>query len=41
MKKLLLLAGVFLALITTVASNNQAQAGTQAGVCRAPIIVSN
>ena len=39
MKNLLLLAGVFLLLITTVA--NTVQAGTQAGACRAPIIVSN
>ena len=39
MKNLLLLAGVFLALITTVA--NTAQAGAAAGGCRAPIIVSN
>jgi hypothetical protein len=39
MKNLLLLAGVFLALITTVA--NTAQAGVGQGACRAPIIVSN
>jgi hypothetical protein len=39
MKNLLLLAGVFLALITTVV--NTAQAGANVGACRAPIIVSN
>ena len=39
MKNLLLLAGVFLALITTVA--NTAQAGPTSGACKAPIIVSN
>ncbi len=41
MRKLLLLAGVFLALITTVASNNQALAHANGGTCLAPIIVSN
>jgi hypothetical protein len=41
MKNLLLLAGVFLALITMVASNNQAQAHGGGGTCMAPIIVSN
>jgi len=41
MKKLLLLTGVFLALITTVASNNQVQAHGGGGICMAPIIVSN
>jgi hypothetical protein len=41
MKKLLLLAGVFLALITTVASNNQALAHAGGGACTAPIIISN
>jgi hypothetical protein len=41
MKKLLLLTGVFLALITMVASNNPARAGHPQGVCLAPIIVSN
>ena len=39
MKNLLLLAGIFLALITTVA--NTAQAGQSSGACRAPIIISN
>ena len=39
MRKLVLVAGVFLALITTVA--NTAQAGANVGACRAPIIVSN
>ncbi len=39
MKNLLLLAGVLLVLITTVA--NTAQAGLGQGACRAPIIVSN
>ena len=39
MKNLLLLAAVFLALITTVA--NTAQAGPSAGACKAPIIISN
>ena len=39
MKNLLLLAGIFLALITTVA--NTAQAGVHMGGCTAPIIVSN
>jgi hypothetical protein len=39
MRNLVLVAGVFLALITTVA--NTAQAGQTAGACRAPIIVSN
>ena len=39
MRKLVLVAGVFLALITTVA--NTAQAGQTMGACRAPIIVSN
>ncbi len=40
MKRLLLLVGVFLALITTVAPNKaQAHGGT--GTCMAPIIVSN
>ena len=41
MKKLILLTGVFLALITMVASNNPALAGHPSGVCIAPIIVSN
>lgn len=41
MKKLLLLAGVFLALVTTVASNNKALAHVNGGACMAPIIVSN
>jgi hypothetical protein len=41
MKNLLMLAGVFLALITTVASNNQALAHAGTGACMAPIIVSN
>jgi hypothetical protein len=41
MKKLLMLAGVFLALITMVASNNQALAHAAGGGCMAPIIVSN
>jgi hypothetical protein len=41
MKKLLLLTGVFLALITMVASNNQALGHAQGGMCTAPIIVSN
>jgi hypothetical protein len=40
MKKLLMLA-VFLALITMVASHNQAQAHGGMGACMAPIIVSN
>jgi hypothetical protein len=40
MKKLILLTGVFLALITMVASN-PALAGRPQGVCLAPIIVSN
>jgi hypothetical protein len=40
MKRLLLLAGIFLALITTVAPN-KAQAHGGAGSCFAPIIVSN
>lgn len=39
MKRLLVLAGLFLALITTV--TDTAQAGHPSGVCRAPIIVSN
>jgi hypothetical protein len=39
MKKLLLLAGLCLVLVTTVA--NQAQAGVHSGNCLAPIIVSN
>ena len=39
MRNLLLLAGVFLALITTVA--NTAQAAGAGGGCKAPIIVSN
>jgi hypothetical protein len=39
MRNLLLLAGICLALITTVA--NPARAGVGAGGCRAPIIVSN
>jgi ATP/ADP translocase len=41
MKKLLLLTGVFLALITMIASNNLARAGRPSGACTAPIIVSN
>jgi hypothetical protein len=41
MKNLLLLAGVFLALVTMVASNNQALAHAGGGACLAPIIVSN
>lgn len=41
MKKLLLLTGVFLALITMVASNNSALAARPSGICLAPIIVSN
>jgi len=40
MKRLLLLAGIFLALITTVAPN-KAQAHAGGGACMAPIIVSN
>jgi hypothetical protein len=39
MKNLLLLAGVCLALIATVA--NTAQAGASGVGCRAPIIISN
>ena len=38
MKRLLLLAGIFLALITTT---NQALGGIHTGTCKAPIIVSN
>jgi hypothetical protein len=41
MKKLILLTGVFLALMTMVASNNPAQAGRPSGACTALIIVSN
>lgn len=41
MKKLFLLAGVFLALITAVASNNKALAHSSGSACKAPIIVSN
>ncbi len=41
MKRLLVLAGIVLALITTVASNNRAEAARPAGACTAPIIVSN
>ena len=41
MKKLLLLTGLFLALITMVASNNPVLAGRPSGICNAPIIVSN
>lgn len=41
MRKLILLTGVFLALITMVASNNPALAGRPSGICDAPIIVSN
>jgi hypothetical protein len=41
MKKLILLTGVLLVLITTVASNNQAEAHAQGSACMAPIIVSN
>ena len=40
MKRLLLLAGFVLALITTVAPN-KAQAHAAGGGCLAPIIVSN
>jgi hypothetical protein len=40
MKRLLVLAGIFLALITTVAPN-KAQAHGGGGSCTAPIIVSN
>jgi hypothetical protein len=40
MKKLLLFAGVFLALITTLAPN-PAQASHNPVICFAPIIVSN
>jgi len=40
MKRLLLLAGIFLVLITTVAPN-KAQAHTSGAACMAPIIVSN
>jgi hypothetical protein len=40
MKRLLVLAGIFLALITTVAPN-KAQAHVQGSACKAPIIVSN
>ena len=39
MKKLILLTGVFLALMTMVA--DRAQAGPHTGGCTAPIIVSN
>jgi len=41
MKKLVLLTGVFLALITMVASSNQALAHSGGGACLAPIVVSN
>jgi hypothetical protein len=41
MKKLILLTGVLLVLITMVASNNQALAHGGSGICMAPIIVSN
>jgi hypothetical protein len=41
MKNLLLLAEIFLVLITTVASNNQALAHGGMGACYAPIIVRN
>jgi hypothetical protein len=40
MKRLLLLAGIFLALLTTVAPN-KAQAHGGGAACMAPIIVSN
>jgi hypothetical protein len=40
MKRLLVLAGIVLALIITVAPNN-AQAHAAGGSCMAPIIVSN
>lgn len=40
MKRLLLLAGIILALITTVASNSPVHAHVTGGDCKVPIIVS-